>query len=222
VLVVPMIVIYELGTRWISPEGSSVGGQVVAFTLMQRFFLMLGATGAMLPPLAIVVVLLCVHIARKDAWRVNPAVVVGMALESMALAIPLLALGVLAANRLTLIGMDGPAARLVVLSFGAGVYEEGVFRLGALTILSLLFGDVLRMPRRAAMVLAVVLSALLFASYHYLGFEAFNWRSMVFRTLAGIYFAILFVFRGFGITAFCHASYDIAVVAMRQIAAGAH
>jgi len=37
----------------------------------------------------------------------------------------------------------------------------------------------------------------------------FNWAEFVFRTLAGVYFAVLFAVRGFGITAGTHALYDI-------------
>jgi hypothetical protein len=37
----------------------------------------------------------------------------------------------------------------------------------------------------------------------------FSWTQFGFRTIAGVYFAILFAIRGFGITAGTHAFYDI-------------
>jgi len=37
----------------------------------------------------------------------------------------------------------------------------------------------------------------------------FHWTEFGFRTMAGIYFAVLFAIRGFGITAGTHAFYDI-------------
>jgi len=37
----------------------------------------------------------------------------------------------------------------------------------------------------------------------------FNWTEFGFRTIAGIYFAVLFAIRGFGVTAGTHAFYDI-------------
>jgi membrane protease YdiL (CAAX protease family) len=70
-------------------------------------------------------------------------------------------------------------------------------------------------------VLSVIASSVLFAVYHYWGTEAFAWRSMVFRTAAGAYFAILFLTRGFGVTAGSHAAYDILIVGMRHFATGA-
>ena len=51
--------------------------------------------------------------------------------------------------------------------------------------LSLLFVDVMKIHRFPAYLLIVAISSLGFAAYHYLGAEAFNWRTFVFRTVAG-------------------------------------
>jgi hypothetical protein len=61
------------------------------------------------------------------------------------------------------------------------------------------------------MLLLVVLSASLFSAYHYLGSETFHWRIFVFRMAAGVYFAAIFLFRGFGLTAGSHIAYDLLV-----------
>jgi hypothetical protein len=222
VFVLPFLIAYEAGLRllWTNSDfahtTSTAPAHVVAFALMQRFFVMLGATGAMLPALAVVIVLLVWHIARHDAWRVGFGVALGMAVESLVLVGPLVAIGFFVANHLPLWSVDRGTAQLVLLSCGAGVYEEAVFRLGALTLLCLLLNDVLRIPAKWGISLSVLVSSALFAGYHYWGSELFAWRSMVFRTTAGIYFAILFLTRGFGITVGVHAFYDILIVAMRS------
>jgi membrane protease YdiL (CAAX protease family) len=61
--------------------------------------------------------------------------------------------------------------------------------------------------------LGLVASSLLFAAAHYVGplGDAFDLYSFTFRTLAGMFFAILFVVRGFGIAAGTHALYDVLV-----------
>ena len=100
---------------------------------------------------------------------------------------------------------------------GAGIYEELIFRLIAFTLLHLLFRDVLLMPKVWANLLMVLVSALLFASYHYLGNESFQLRSFVFRTVAGAYFGVIFLIRGFGVTAGSHACYDILVTSIRLL-----
>lgn len=225
--VLPLIAAYEVGIRHLAGS-ASLGGdpgthpQIVAFTLMQRFFVWFGATGAMLPALSVVGILLAWHVARKDAWKIRPLVLGGMAVESVLLAIPLIGVGFAVANHMALWAFPAPdpaTLKLLVLSCGAGVYEEAVFRLGAMTLLSFLLCDVLRIPSRVGLVLVVMVSSVLFALYHYWGSELFTWRSMVFRTIAGVYFALLFLTRGFGITAGAHAAYDIFVVSMRQFVA---
>jgi membrane protease YdiL (CAAX protease family) len=86
-----------------------------------------------------------------------------------------------------------------------------------MTLLVLLFADLLRLPKLWSNLLMVSISAVLFSLYHYLGHEAFQWQSFAFRTVAGIYFAGLFLTRGFGITAGCHISYDILIVALQAL-----
>jgi membrane protease YdiL (CAAX protease family) len=107
---------------------------------------------------------------------------------------------------------------MIVLSVGAGIYEELVFRLIAFAGLSFLFVNVMRLRPTPANLLMVVISSLGFSLYHYLGHEGFQLRSFAFRTMAGFYFGAVFAFRGFGISAGAHASYDIIVSLLRWIA----
>ena len=221
VFLLPFIVFYEIGTRQFAFDTAHQTEQrIIAFNLMQEFFNWFGATGRYMPPAAVIVILLSVHIARNDPWTVKPGTLVGMAMEGAAWGLPLLVFGTLAARWLAqhlplMAGLGGDWRTLLVLSFGAGIYEEMVFRLVALTVLHMLFIDVLRMRKSAGYLLMVVISSLAFAFYHYLGAEVFTWRSLVFRTGAGVYFAALFLTRGFGVTAFSHSCYDIFVIYLR-------
>ena len=105
----------------------------------------------------------------------------------------------------------------IVTGLGAGIYEELVFRLILICLLMLFFQDVLRLTRRNSLILSVLISAALFSAHHHVVFveghfgrtAAFNWTEFGFRTIAGVYFAILFAIRGFAITAGTHAFYDI-------------
>jgi len=83
--------------------------------------------------------------------------------------------------------------------------------------LMLLFQDVLRLSHKNSIILSVLVSAALFSAHHHIVFvngqlsssAPFNWTEFSFRTAAGVYFAILFAIRGFGITAGTHSFYDI-------------
>jgi hypothetical protein len=65
-----------------------------------------------------------------------------------------------------------------------------------------------------ANVFAVTLGALIFSAFHYIGpyGDPLRLDSFVFRAIAGVAFSALYVVRGFGITAWTHALYDILVL----------
>jgi hypothetical protein len=110
----------------------------------------------------------------------------------------------------------------VVTGIGAGIYEELVFRLILIIALMVLFQDVFQLGHKVSIILSVFISAALFGAYHHIVYlegqfiqsSPFNWAEFGFRTIAGIYFAVLFAIRGFGITAGAHAFYDIIAVFM--------
>jgi hypothetical protein len=105
----------------------------------------------------------------------------------------------------------------IVTGIGAGIYEELVFRLILICLLMLLFQDLLGMSRTRSVIFSVLISAVLFSAHHHFFFvygrfgagELFSFSKFIFRTLAGIYFAVLFAVRGFGIAAGTHAFYNI-------------
>jgi membrane protease YdiL (CAAX protease family) len=224
----PLIVVYEVGTRWYASDPvSHVEQRIIAFNLMQKFFNWFGATGQYMPAAAVVGILLAMHIVRNDILHLKSSVLLGMFVESVMYAVPLVTLGYLFQHYL----LSHPVAtnwrRLLVLSIGAGIYEEMVFRLVLFHLIHILLVDVLRVPKGRAVPLMVVSCGVLFSLYHYRlpligyeGSEIFDWQSFIFRTLAGIYFGMIFLWRGFGLTAGAHASYDIIIVVLRLVAQG--
>ncbi len=113
----------------------------------------------------------------------------------------------------------------IVTGIGAGIYEELVFRLILICLLMMLFQDVLRLSRRNSIILAVVISAALFSVHHHIVYldgrfgqsGPINWMEFSFRAAAGVYFAVLFSIRGFGVTAGTHAFYDIIATVINSV-----
>ncbi|MDB5356450.1 MAG: Abortive infection protein [Phycisphaerales bacterium] len=224
VLLLPMVVMYEVGTRYLTTAARhGHDQQIIAFSKLQEFFHLFGATGRHLPALAVVAILLAWHIARNDTWQVELATVIGMVAESIMLSLPVLLLGFAINRYLTLAGVspapgsaitsvaDGVRDRLI-MDLGAGIYEEFLFRLVLFTLFSMIFKDLLKLQTGLVYLLMVVISGVLFSAYHYWNpTERLVWRIFAFRALAGIYFGIIFLFRGFGITAASHTFYDIIV-----------
>jgi membrane protease YdiL (CAAX protease family) len=102
----------------------------------------------------------------------------------------------------------------VVISVGAGIYEELLFRLIATSVLSIILVDVCELKAGTAIPIIITTSAVLFSAYHLLGHEAFDVGAFAFRTALGVYFAGVYIYRGFGIVVGAHTVYDLLWVAM--------
>jgi membrane protease YdiL (CAAX protease family) len=214
IFLLPAMVLFEVGQSFHPSDP-------IAFRLLQIFFHQTLTTGRFVPALSIVAILLTWHIVRKDPWQIRMETLWGMLIESILLAVPLLALGISVARwhiHIPLWGRSEIWENNAILSLGAGIYEEFVFRLALMTLLYIIAADVFKLHKGLSNLLMVLFSAILFSLYHYLGAERFQLQSFVFRTVAGVYFGILFLTRGFGITAGCHIFYDITVVTLQAIA----
>ncbi|MCP4502432.1 MAG: CPBP family intramembrane metalloprotease [Deltaproteobacteria bacterium] len=128
-------------------------------------------------------------------------------LSTPALAAPALAAGV---TDLSLIDR-------VVMSIGAGLYEELVFRLFLMGGLFHLFSRTLSLPKIGAALLALLLSSLVFSGVHHLGNmgEVFSLGAFTYRFFAGLLLAVIFHVRGFAVAVYTHALYDVLVLVLR-------
>jgi hypothetical protein len=103
----------------------------------------------------------------------------------------------------------------IVLSFGAGVHEEFVFRLLMIPAIVYLGTKLFGMKRGWAIALAFIVSATLFSlAHHVIGGEPFHIGVFVYRVLCGLVFATIFQFRGFATGVYTHALYDIFVLTL--------
>lgn len=206
----PLVMAYEGGVLLLG-RGSPRNG---ADVWLRQILDMLGFGGYFLLPVLMVVGLLAWHHVRHDPWRCSPAVLAGMGLECLVLAAVLVGLARLQIRLWPLVLGDGAAALLTrfVGFCGAGLYEEVLFRLLLLPAVAWAFRRFGVGPISAG-AWAVLATSLLFSSAHYVGpfGDAFDLHSFAFRTLAGMFFALLFVARGFGIAAGTHAAYDMAI-----------
>ena len=98
----------------------------------------------------------------------------------------------------------------LMLSLGAGLYEELFFRVLLVSALAAGARVFLGANGRWAGVLATVVGAVVFSAFHYIGpyGDSFQVQSFAFRTISGVAFSALYLVRGFGITAWTHALYD--------------
>ena len=226
IFVGPLLLAYELGVLYIGGTRAEAW-RTGADAWMRHGLAALGLTDHWFPPLCLAVALLAWQVWTARDWRFSPWILLGMVAESVVLAVTLVGL-----SRLVDLGFeelergpqsflevgastDAPALALLIGFLGAGVYEEALFRL---LLVPFFFATmrVLQTPQVLASTLAVTASALLFSLAHHAGMpgEPFTWFAFIFRWMAGVYFAWVFVLRGFGVAVGTHTAYDILVGAI--------
>jgi hypothetical protein len=223
IFILPLLVIYEGGVLALGPKAVHNGADV----WMRRLLDFVGFGQYFFLPLLTVSLLLAWHHVSHDRWRVSRNVLYGMCLESSLLGLLLVGIGYVQrsllewsvagqlAAALDTSGSAGAATNLlarVIGFFGAGIYEEVLFRLLLLPLVAAAI-KLCRARPPLPVAGAVVLTSLAFSAAHYLGphGETLEVFSFLFRFVAGGFFAMLFVYRGFGIAAGTHALYDIFV-----------
>ena len=232
IFLLPILAAYEVGALiYTTHYDTGIRDEVYARKLLRDFMLFVGDLlhgwlgdsvnlhdFLLLPSLVVIGVLLVWHLAdRNGRWKFEPWVYFGMAMESVILAVPLFLFMLVLGQHLwnivpvSLAGAEDQAtwqARLVI-SLGAGVYEELLFRLFAIAVLHFLFKRILELPDAAWLSLTIGLSAILFALYHY---PFASGAQIIMYTFGGVYLAAVYALRGFGVAVGVHAFYDILVV----------
>ncbi len=220
--VTPLLLLYEGGVLWLGAQAMRNGADVWLRQLLD----LLGFGQYFLLPLLTAGILLGWHYTTREPWRVSPGVLYAMWAECMLLALALVAIARLQGSLLSMFlpatsewpvpasifaGSLQVAGKLVSF-FGAGIYEEVLFRLALLPLVAAALRWAGCTPRQA-LVGAIVATSVLFSAAHYIGpqGQALEISSFLFRLIAGAFFAVLFTYRGFGVAAGTHALYDILV-----------
>lgn len=220
----PLVLAYEGGVLLLGRGSPRNGADVWLRHLLDA----LGFGQYFLLPLLTVAGLLAWQYLAHDRWRVSASALPGMAAECMLWAVFLVGIARVQQNIWPFphaplqwaflqwpadagVGWQTVLTRLIGYC-GAGLYEEVLFRLLLLPIAVWAF-ERLGCSTIAAGGWAILLSSLLFSAAHYIGplGDSFAAYSFTFRAVAGMFFAILFLLRGFGITAGTHFFYDLLV-----------
>ena len=221
VLVLPLLLIYQAGLFLTSGESLN-GADFITIVIMRRW----GSNGLLVFNGVLIVAGIIGVVVLQRRRRFDPRIAAPIAAESTIYA---LLLGVVITQILSRIGVHPPAMAVdawtalasggageagvlarVCMALGAGVNEELVFRLGMVTAIAALAGYAV--SKRHAMIVAVLVSSVLFSLAHYLGPEPFAMYTFLYRFLAGAIFCVLFALRGFAVAVYTHAIYDVLVM----------
>jgi len=218
----PLLVAYEgLAALLSSPGGGLRNGADALFR--SAFTAVAGARGPALFMAAIILLgmVLVALDMKRSGQPIRGRYFVVMLAESTLFAIAFgLVIGTLTAQLLGathLLAVGAPTGIValsrptrLMLSLGAGLYEELFFRVALVTGLAATARILFGFGRGTSATFAVILSAILFSLFHYIPpfGDPFQITSFTFRLLSGLAFSALYVTRGFGITAWTHALYD--------------
>lgn len=219
----PLFLGYEILTLAVS---GGPGGQVrngADVMLQTAFAELLGRRGPMVFEIGLMALGLALVLRdlKRHGRHLSPLVFLGMGLEAAVLAVLCGALvGGVTSHLFGAVGLSlGPIEKTplpvrLMLSLGAGLYEELLFRVILVGAVAWAGRRILGWSATFSGIVAVIAGALLFSAVHYVGAygDRLTLYSFVYRALAGVFFSALYLLRGFGITAWTHALYDVFVL----------
>lgn len=216
VLVLPLLVFYEIG---VLTSDQMNGADLITSTLVRAF----GVQGLIWTQLGLMAVVVGIAIYLRRNQQLSVRHILPVLVESLIYALMMGTFIIFV--MVDLMGIDprlaaAPLAKAgifqrLVMSVGAGVHEEFVFRL-------LLLGGLVALMTKTHMVkqpwvaflVALLISSVLFSAVHHIGplGDPLRVGVFVYRTIAGVLFGLLYQFRGFAIAVYTHTLYDVYVL----------
>ena len=221
VLVFPLFLIYQVGVLFTLPVLN--GADFLTVFLFHNVGLSASAYLAYTAAVAVAFAVAVGLLRRKQ--RFDPRLIVPVLVESAIYALTMGSVIVFVMTRLLhvsprlaggLVASQGLGTRFV-MSLGAGVWEETIFRLGILTGIAVLLERVLGLGRWVAVTVALLVSSVLFSAMHHIPpyGDPLHLGVFLFRVLAGCFFGLVYWFRGFAVAVYTHALYDLYVLLLR-------
>ncbi len=213
-LTLPVFLGYHLGVVWLPVRNAA---DVVTRELIALSDHNLLAYGGLTLAMGAVFVGVLAVLGRGHELRWNRFAMVAAEGVAYAVAMRLIASYVVGRLFLAATGIDNPVTGLV-MSLGAGFYEELAFRvvlfgLGAKLVV-IMFPTVVPMKQTLQKVLWAAIAAAVFSGWHHIGAmsDDFDLKVFVFRWVCGMVFTSIYAFRGFAPAVWTHALYDIWVL----------
>jgi len=214
--ITPMLFLYEI-MCWYQYYGLKFQIRNGADIFISQLFLSFGHYSELAYSLTLLIIFLAIvyfnwNVVKKGGLKIS--FLLFMLLESFIWCIVFIVLMGISENIILSILEHNIISEQFYLSIGAGIWEELLFRVGALGIILYFMEYTLSYNHLFSVFIAIFFSALMFSLFHYIGQlgDIFTFRSFCLRTFAGIMLGALYVFRGFGITAYTHIFYNMAII----------
>jgi membrane protease YdiL (CAAX protease family) len=218
--VIPLFIIYELGIWLISSENLPVLRNsvdvLIRFTISK-----LGIIGIYSIAVVFLIGMIIAYMMNRKNFRrtkLKSSYFIMMTIES---ALWGLIISIVLSKVTVFLFKEGSniVFQQIVLAIGSGLFEEFLFRVILVGILSIIFGLFLKNKFWYKISISIVIAAVIFSYFHFIGEFAndFELSIFLFRALAGIILGYLYVLRGFGIVAYAHSFYNLIVISQLPI-----
>ncbi len=212
---VPLFLIYEIGIFLTSSDDMFVLRNG-ADALMRQILATFGITGLYWIGVIFFIGFIIAFILQRKFWeetQIHSDYFLLMMVESVGWSVLIYFL----MTNVYLLLMNPTGSMLVqqvTLAVGAGIYEEFLFRVLLIAGISVILGFIFQWSDKTRNWAAMVIAAGIFSSFHFIGEygDFFSFNIFMVRFLAGIVLGTLYFLRGFGITAWSHAVYDLIVL----------
>ena len=212
---VPLFLIYEIGIFLTSSDDMFVLRNG-ADALMRQILATFGITGLYWVGVIFFIGFIIAFILQRKYWeetQIHSDYFLLMMVESVGWSVVIYFL----MSNVYLLLMNPTGSMLVqqvTLAVGAGIYEEFLFRVLLIAGISVILGFIFQWSDKTRNWAAMVIAAGIFSSFHFIGEygDFFSFNIFMIRFLAGIALGTLYFLRGFGITAWSHAVYDLIVL----------
>ena len=215
IFTIPLFLIYELGIILNSNE-SIISMRNGADVLLRQILSFFGLNGIYWLGLVFFVAYLITFFFHKSKMKqneINNIYLFIMIIESLCWA-HLIYLFMSNIHILLMNPTGSIILQKVTLAIGAGIYEEFLFRVMLILLLSQIIKFIFKWSLNFSRVVAMIISAGIFSSFHFLGEygDYFSFNIFMIRFFAGIFLGMVYFSRGFGIVAWSHSIYDLIVL----------
>jgi len=214
----PMLFLYEI-MCWIQFSGKSAEIRNGADVFLRQFIMGFGRHSESIYGLLLIIVFCGIMIINRNMLkngRLKFTFLIYMLAESLLWSLGfLIMMGVFESIILSILERNIIPEQFY-LAIGAGIWEELLFRVGAIGLCLILLTKFLKYNVIYSSLIAILFAAVLFSLFHYIGpfGDIFTYKSFYIRTWAGIFLGSLYLFRGLGITVYTHIFYDMAIISM--------